>query len=99
MKIYKIEIKDNVHEFIWELGEYIFKNSFSFEISKNIIDNIYKDIFSLKVFPNRFPEFNNNYRVLTIDKKYRVFYIVDEENMKVIISRIFASVENYIEEL
>jgi len=99
MKIYKIEIKDNVHEFIWELGEYIFKNSFSFEISNNIIDNIYKDIFSLKVFPNRFPEFNNNYRVLTINKKYRVFYIVDEENMKVIISRIFASVENYIEEL
>ena len=89
MRIYKVEIKDNVHEFIWELGEYIFRYSFSFETSKNIMDQIYKEIFSLKIFPNRYPEFN---------KKYRVFFIVDEQNMNVLISRIFSSTENYVEQ-
>jgi len=98
MKIYNLEIKDNVHEFIWELWEYIFRYSFSIDVSKKLMDHIYKEIFSLKIFPNRFPKFNDKYRVLTIDKKYRVFYIVDEKNEKVIISRIFASVENYIEQ-
>jgi len=97
MKIYKIDIKNNVHEFIWELWEYIFRNTFNFTSSKKIVDEIYKEIFSLKIFPNRYTKFNNKYRVLTINKKYRVFYFVDEENMNVIISRIFSSHENYIE--
>ncbi len=98
MKIYKIKIKDNVHEFIWELGEYIFRHSFNFYTSKKIIDQIYKDIFSLKIFPNRYQEFNKTYRVLTINKKYRVFFIVDEKNMNVVISKIFSSTENYIKQ-
>jgi lipocalin len=59
------------------------------------MEEIYKEIFSLKIFPNRCPQFNEKYRVLTINKRYRVFFIVSEENQKVIISRIFASFENY----
>lgn len=96
MEIYKVDIKDNVHEFIWELAEYIFRHSFSFDISKKVMDEIYKDIFSLKIFPNRYPKFNEKYRVLTINKKYRVFFRVDEENINVIVSRIFSSYENYV---
>ena len=96
MEIYKVNIKDNVHEFIWELGEYIFRHSFSFDISKKVMDEIYKEIFSLKIFPNRYPDFNEKYRVLTINKKYRVFFLVDEDNMTVIVSRIFSSFEDYV---
>lgn len=96
MKNYNIEIKDSVHDYIWELWEYIFRHSFDFETSKIVMENIYKEIFSLKIFPNRYPVFNDKYRVLTIDWKYRVFFIVDEENLNVIISRIFLSYENYL---
>lgn len=79
MKIYKIEIRDNVHEFIWELWEYIFRHTFNYESSKNNMDKIYKEIFWLKIFPNRYPKFNQKYKVLTINRKYRVFYIIDEK--------------------
>ncbi|MDP2396495.1 MAG: hypothetical protein Q8M44_06645 [bacterium] len=71
--------------------------SFDFENSKTIMNNIYKDIFSLKIFPNRFPSFNDKFRVMTINKKYRVFFVVDEENTTIIDSRIFFSSENYLE--
>ncbi|MDP3381234.1 MAG: type II toxin-antitoxin system RelE/ParE family toxin [bacterium] len=71
--------------------------SFDFENSKTIMNNIYKDIFSLKIFPNRFPSFNDKFRVMTINKKYRVFFVVDEENTTIIVSRIFFSSENYLE--
>ncbi len=95
MKIYNIDIKSEVHDFIWDVWEYIFKESFSFSVSKKVMDNIYKNIFSLKVFPYRYPEFNDKYRVFTINKKYRVFYHIDEENNTIIISRIFSSYQNY----
>ncbi|MDP2090539.1 MAG: hypothetical protein Q8K30_02975 [Candidatus Gracilibacteria bacterium] len=99
MKIYNIKIRDSVHEFVGDLGEYIFRMSFDFENSKTIMNNIYKDIFSLKIFPNRFPSFNDKFRVMTINKKYRVFFVVDEENTTIIVSRIFFSSENYLEGL
>lgn len=99
MKIYNVEIKDSVRIRINEISDYIFRFSFSKESTKKIYDNIYKDIFSLKIFPNRFPKFDEKYRVLTIDKKYRVFFIVDEKSLNIIVSRIFLSYENYIERL
>jgi len=99
MKLYNIIIKDNVHDFIWDLWKYIFRFSFNYSTSKKITDHIYKEIFSLKIFPNRFPEFNNEFRVLTISKKYRVFFKVDEKNMNIIVSKIFSSSENYIDNL
>ena len=99
MKLYNIRISDNVHNFIWDLWEYIFRFSFSYEKSKKVTDNIYKEIFSLKIFPNRFPEFDNKFRVLTINKKYRVFFKVDEDIMNVVVSKIFSSSEDYIDNL
>ena len=98
MKKYEIEIKNSVHDFIWELWEYVFRNSFSFESSKRCMDEIYKEIFSLVIFPNRCLKFNEKYKVLTINKKYRVFFIVDEKKGKVTVSRIFSSYEDYEEE-
>lgn len=97
MKIYNVKIRDSVHEFIWDLWEYIFRMTFDFEISKKLMEKIYKDIFTLKIFPNRFSSFNEKYIVMTINKKYRVFFIVDEVNSTIIVSRIFFSSENYLE--
>jgi plasmid stabilization system protein ParE len=99
MQIYNLEIKDSVHDFIWEIWEYIFRHSFNFNSSEKIINLIYKEIFSLKIFPYRCHDFNEIYKVLTINKRYRVFYRVLEEQKTVIISRIFASWENYPEYL
>ena len=93
--IYNIEIKDLVREKINDISNSIYRFSFSKESSKKVYNQIYKEIFSLKIFPNRFPEFNKNFRVLTINKKYRVFFRVDDENMNVIVSRIFYSSEDY----
>lgn len=95
MKIYRVDISDEVHNFIYEQADYVFRISFSQEASQNIFNMLYKEIFSLKVFPNRFPIFNNKYRVFTIKKKFRVFYKVDEENLIVTVNQIFSSYENY----
>ncbi len=95
MKEYKLEIKEEVHKYIYEIWEYIFRFSFSFSISNKVVKDIYKNIFSLKIFPERFPKFNETYRVFTINKKYRVFYRIDEEKNKVVVSRIFSSYEDY----
>lgn len=95
--IYNIEIKDNVRKKINDISNYIYRFSFSKESSKKVYNKIYEWIFSLKIFPNRFPEFNSKYRVLTINKKYRVFYKIDEENQTIIVSSIFSSNEDYLD--
>jgi plasmid stabilization system protein ParE len=95
--IYEIKIKEEVREKINDISDYIYRFSFSKEIAIRTYNQIYKEIFSLKIFPNRYPKFNEKYRVLTINKRYRVFFIVDDDNMNITISRIFSSSENYIE--
>jgi hypothetical protein len=93
--IYEIEIKNLVREKINEISDYIYRFSFSKDIAKNTYNEIYKEIFTLKIFPNRYPCFNSKYRVLTINNNYRVFYKVNETKKVVIVSRIFSSYENY----
>lgn len=95
LKIYKVEIKDSVRETINEISEYIYRFSFSRESSRKVYDEIYKKIFSLKIFPKKYSKFNEKYRVITIDKKYRVFFKVDEEKEIVFVSAIFYSKEDY----
>jgi len=94
--IYNIEIKEWVRNKINNLSDYIYRFSFSKESAKKIYDEIFKDIISLKIFPKRYPKFNEKYRVLTIDKKYRIFFIVDDNKKSVIISRFFSSYQNYM---
>ena len=95
--IYKIEINNIVKEDILEISDSIYKKSFSKEISKKYYNEIYSKIYSLKIFPYRYPEFNENYRVLTIDRKYKVFFKINEKKNSVIISRIFSSRQNYFD--
>lgn len=74
MKEYNIFIKDEVFIYLKEYAEYIYRFSFSREIADKTVAWIIQEIFSLKIFPNRYPIFNSKYRVFTIKKKFRVFY-------------------------
>jgi hypothetical protein len=62
--------------------------SFSIDTSNKIYNEIMASILTLKIFPY-YPIFKDDLRVLTIRKKYRVFYKINEENKEVKIYYIF----------
>ncbi len=93
--LYSIEIKDLWKIDINNITDYIFRFSFSINIAKKVYDEIYSAIFSLKLFPLRYPIYESDIRVMTIRGKYRVFYRVYDNKKLVIIYRIFASEQNY----
>ncbi|MDQ7008777.1 MAG: type II toxin-antitoxin system RelE/ParE family toxin [Candidatus Gracilibacteria bacterium] len=95
---YNIELKDQAKKDIFELTDYIFRFSFSKDISDKIYDEIYKKIFSLEFFPEKFQKVLGDYRVALVKKTYRIFYRIEEENKKVIIIRIIRTDQN-IEEI
>lgn len=86
---YKIEIPNIVHNDINKLTEYIFRFSFSREISKKIYDDLYANIFSLDFMPNRYQVYFWEYRRIIVNGSYKIIYKVDEESKKVIIIRVF----------
>lgn len=94
-KMYNIEIKKSVLEDLDEISDYIFRFTFSQETSNKIHDEIMWKILSLKVMPYMFPVFEDNFRVMTVKRKYRIFYKVDETKKNVIIQHIFWSEEDY----
>ncbi len=81
-KMYNIEIKKSVLEDLDEISDYIFRFTFSQETSNKIHDEIMWKILSLKVMPYMFPVFEDNFRVMTVKRKYRIFYKVDETKKK-----------------
>lgn len=93
--MYDIKIKESVLQDLEEISEYIFRITYSIELANKIYDKIMASIISLKIFPYSFPVFENKFRVMTIDKNYRVFYKVDEHLKVVTIQYIFWSSEDY----
>lgn len=93
--LYEIEIPNIVHNNISELTDYIYRFSFDLNISRKIYDELYKSIFSLNFLPNRYEKYIWEYRRVIVKWSYRVIYRVDEENMKVIIIRIFRTEQNF----
>lgn len=85
---YKIVIRDVVHIDINELSDYIYRFSFNQEIAKKIYDDLYKAIFSLEFLPYRFEKYIWEYRRIIVQWSYKIFYKIDEENKKVIITRV-----------
>jgi len=85
---YKTVIRDQVHDDIQELADYVFRMSFSKDISRKIYDNLYKRIFSLNFMPHRFEIYVWEYRRIVVDGSYKILYRVDEEKKKVIIVRV-----------
>ncbi|NDK08450.1 type II toxin-antitoxin system RelE/ParE family toxin [Candidatus Gracilibacteria bacterium] len=85
---YKIVIRDVVHIDINELSDYIYRFSFNQEIAKKIYDDLYKAIFSLEFLPYRFEKYIGEYRRIIVQGSYKIFYKIDEEKKKVIITRV-----------
>lgn len=86
---YKVEIPEAVKKDIFNISDYIFRFSFSEEISTRVYNDIYKAIFSLDFLPYRYESIFNGFRRMIINWNYKVYYIVEEENKKVIIVRVF----------
>ena len=93
--MYKIIIPEYVLKDIYKIKDYIFKVSFSIEISNKIYNEIMAHILNLKIMPKMYPVFKEDLRVMTVRKKYRVFYKIFEEKREVIIYYIFGVEEDY----
>ena len=93
--LYNVEITDLAKMEIKNIANYIYKSSFSEEIANKFYDEIYSKIYSLSIFPEMHPKYNENYRVLTFKKKYRIFYNINKKN--VIINYIFSTSQDYWE--
>jgi plasmid stabilization system protein ParE len=93
--MYDIEIKESVLIDLEEITDYIFRFSFSREIADKVYDKIMGSILSLRILPLSFPIFEDDFRVMTIDKKYRIFYKVDEKLKIIVIQYIFSSEQDY----
>jgi len=93
--MYKIDLKLSAKEDLKNIKEYIFRMSFSIDTSNKIYNEIMANILTLKVFPSSYPIFKDDLRVLTVRKKYRVFYKINEENKEVKVYYIFWTEQDY----
>jgi len=93
--IYKIKITELAKIEIKNISNYIFINSFSKDKADKIYNEIYSKIYSLSIFPEIYSIYNENYRVMTINKKYRVFYTINNLDKTVTIRYVFSSSQNY----
>ena len=93
--MYKINFKLSTKEDLKNIKEYIFRMSFSIEKANKVYNEIMANILTLKVFPSMYPIFKNNLRVLTVRKKYRVFYEINDFKKEVTIQYIFWAEQDY----
>ncbi len=93
--MYEIDLKTSAKEDLKNIKEYIFRMSFSIDTANKIYNEIMANILTLKVFPSAFPIFKNDLRVLTVRKKYRVFYKINELNKEVTVYYIFGTEQDY----
>ncbi len=91
----KINFKISARQDLKNIKEYIFRMSFSLENSNKIYNEIMANIFALKIFPLMYPIFKWWIRVMTVRKKYRIFYEVNENKKEVIILYIFWAEQDY----
>jgi len=93
--MYEIDIKDWAYFDMQEIKDYIFRFSFSIITADKVIDEIMGKILSLKIFPYLYPAYNSEYRVMTVRKRYRIFYKVIEDKKLVEIHYVFWAEEDY----
>lgn len=95
--MYNVTFKSNFYADLWEITDYIFRFSFNYSSTNKVYDEIMWKILWLKIFPNMYPVFEWDLRVMTVRNKYKIFYKVDEISKIVTIYYIFGSEENYEE--
>lgn len=95
---YKLLISIKAQQDLEAIYEYIKKDNLSSAIK--LINLIYNSLENLQFFPeigvnlSNYTIENNNYKFLIIKKKFIVFYIIDNKEIKVI--RIFRTEQDYI---
>ena len=95
MKIYKIQITELAKIEIKNISDFIYKNSFSENLADKIYNEIYSKIYWLSILPEINEKYNIDYRVMTISKRYRVFYKINYKKQEVIVHYVFSSSQNY----
>ncbi len=89
---YKIIIRKAVFIDIDEITKYSFRFTFDKDISQNIQNKLFWAIYSLEFLPERFEEYNENYRRMIVDWKYKIIYRIEEKTKKVFIIRILKTI-------
>ncbi|MBS9775246.1 type II toxin-antitoxin system RelE/ParE family toxin [Candidatus Gracilibacteria bacterium] len=91
---YTIQISEVAQADLQLIYDYLYRFTFSKSTVEKFHDEVYSTIFSLQLFPNMYPKFDDIYRIITVRKQYRILYEVDEIKKQVIISSIIASKSN-----
>jgi len=92
--MYKIIFSEKSRDDLNDITNIIFKFTLSEDITDKIYKRIVEKIYSLQLFPH-INVLYKDYRVLLVNKKYKVFYKIDEEFKIVKVYRIFLSSSNY----
>ena len=94
--MYKIKLNSEFKSDLNDLSEYLFRMSFSKEISQNISDEIIKKLLNLMIFPSMYQTTYRDFKTIQI-KSYKIFYKIDEIKKEVIIYRILWASQNFRE--
>ena len=94
--MYKVKLNDEFKSDLNDISEYIFRISFSKEITQKISDEITKKLLNLIIFPNMYQNTYKDFKTIQI-KSYKVFYKVDETKKEVIVYRVLWASRNFRE--
>lgn len=94
--MYKVKIEDDFFEDLNNISEFIFRETFSKEITQKVSDDIVKTLLILNLFPLMYSKKYRDFRCIVI-KSYNIFYKVDEIKKEVYVYRIFWESQNFKE--
>lgn len=86
--MFKLKVEKEFLEDLNNISEYIYRETYSLEITQTLSDEIIKSILILQLFPFMYSKKYKEFRCINI-KSYQIFYIVNELNKEVNIYRIF----------
>jgi plasmid stabilization system protein ParE len=95
MQNYSLKINKSVYNFLQRLQNYIFNETQNIKTSEKVIDSILEKFNLLQDFPEIYQKFDKNYRVMTIDKKFRIFFKINKKYNSVVIHKIYSTSQNY----
>ena len=94
--MYKIKVNEKaVLDLNW-IYNHLYEVTFSLDVSRNFVQEVYKKYLYLKLFPNMYQNTYKNFKTIQI-KSYKIFYKVDEIKKIVTIYRILWASQNFKE--
>ncbi len=96
--MYKLKIEEDFYEDLNNISDYIFRHTFSKEITQKLSNEILKTLLSLTLFPLMYEEKYKDFRCI-IYKSYSIFYKVSEIKKEVYVYRIFWNSQDFRNEI